>query len=539
MAKVDPIPPELREIEKEVDLWYLNNPLIKLDFAQAAWYFLAFCEELIIREVVEGTDTSLQYVALVADNLVVHMKYPMRWLYDSCQPNGIPSQKYDADLYQAAWDLSKLSQQYEGFELAFTQASIGNVKLELEDNTVIATQELRRNTCYDAYDRLAKYSQPPQEIDPSLVIETIAQSLKIQEDQFSYQLNPKIVKICMEVLEPDLSRRFQLPQDWQFTRYMLKDFHTIALVLNAMAFIHFQARVMAAYQGCEGLGYSNSLIVMSRDELLRRLIRYSGLSESVVSAIIEDLTYGARKIRNPDPAIQPLVLLNENLYAISPNLILSSASERNFVVLLNKIPEERRHYSGLVEQKEKLLRNEIIQGSEPFSIRPFWGRVPTWDTFPDVDLAMISETEKQCLVLELKSFVDPAEVREVVEKSEEIEKGIKQAKLLRSQTNSDPEPLYRALNIDSSYSIEFAVASANSIGLVHIQDETIPVIRASHLISKLQQVKSLKDVIEWLVTREYLPEEGKHYETIDSIATVGDWNVKWYGLKPLIEDEYI
>ena len=60
---------------------------------------------------------------------------------------------------------------------------------------------------------------------------------------------------------------------------------------------------------------------------------------------------------------------------------------------------------------------------------------------PDVDLAIISDSEKMCLLLELKWFIDPAEAREIIEKSEEIEKGISQVLQLKQAFGNNHEPL--------------------------------------------------------------------------------------------------
>jgi hypothetical protein len=82
----------------------------------------------------------------------------------------------------------------------------------------------------------------------------------------------------------------------------------------------------------------------------------------------------------------------------------------------------------------------------------------------------------------------------------------------------------------------FAVVSANWIGLAPEQNSDIPVIREHHLIRKLSNSATLRDTVDWLLRRQFLPVEGEHYELITTSSTLGGWNTQWYGIKPLIED---
>ena len=100
-------------------------------------------------------------------------------------------------------------------------------------------------------------------------------------------------------------------------------------------------------------------------------------------------------------------------------------------------------------------------------------------------------TRKVCLLLELKWFIDPAEVREIIEKSEEIEKGISQILKFKQAFVKNNEPMLTKLGIDSSYKFDGIVVSQNWIGHAHahIQSPEVPVIQANHLIEKLKTDK--------------------------------------------------
>ena len=106
--------------------------------------------------------------------------------------------------------------------------------------------------------------------------------------------------------------------------------------------------------------YSNLLSEVVSPIVAHKGARYSGLPSSVVVHIVEDLTYGNRGIKNPDPALQPLIPIAKNKYALAPWFWLSSDVERNFTVLMNRLPEEQKIYAQLVNEKENTMRAQIM-----------------------------------------------------------------------------------------------------------------------------------------------------------------------------------
>jgi len=531
----DKLTPELRAVEKEVDSYYMQNPLVNLPFASAAWHLLAFGEDSVIVPIINAEQQSVHDHKMMADNLVNELNYPMRWLYCSCLPGGEVLFSYDSDVYTAASNLMELAYEYRSFVTAFSYASRGWIGMTLRDTVIQPTDDTYTGMEYEAYDWLIRPYESPVDIS-QFPGDEILHTLRIQNDRFTYRLNPRIVSDTIQALKPEFDRRFSLPEDWQFSRYTLGDFRRVFGAINAIAYIHFNARMMAASQGCIGLGYADCIYVPTHGELLRRVIRYSGISEVKVMAIFDDLSYGNRGISNPDPALQPLIRLNSDVYAIMPSLWRFSAAERNLTVLLNRLPSERDIYSRLVSEKEKLMRERIESRLAGMSFRHVHDTVPD---LPDIDLALVDDTEKACLLIELKWFIEPAEVREIVEKTEEIKKGISQLiQLMKAFTNGNKWLLER-LDVDSSYEVLGVVVSANSIGHSSVQSPRMPVIWEDHLIAKLEATPSLRAVMEWLNKRRYLPAEGEHFEVGRITATVGRWGLEWYGVKPLISEAFM
>ena len=535
--KTDKLTPELRKAEQEVDNHYKSNPLLKLPFATAAWYLLAFGEETMLKAYREGFGA--QYNSMISDNLINELKYPLYWIYCTCKPGGKIPSDFNANFFQTSRDLFELGQEYTRFFTAYTMANRGLFELDLKGSIIQPTTDIFIGIEYKAYNSLVK-PQKLQEasytinIDESL-LNTIAHFLRVKGDRFLFNPNPKIVSETIMVNQPRFEALFSLPGEWQFSHYSLREFRKIFEAIYALAYLHWRARTIAIKKGCDALGYVDSIYVPTCEELLSRVVRYSGVSKVKAQSIFDDLSYGNRNISNPDPALQPLIKLNSDKYAIMPHLWLCSSAERNLTVLLNRMPAEKKIYAKLVDKKEDIMRARFTTDLSDEDFRFISGNM---DNLPDIDLAIIRDSEKACLLLELKWFIDPAEMREIIEKSEELEKGISQVIKLKQAFSENHKPLLERLNIDSSYSFEGVVVSENWIGHAEVQNPKIPIIRADHLLAKLKATESLQSTMEWLKDRKYLPKEGEHFKIHRFIPRIGKYHLKWYGIKPLIKDAF-
>ena len=531
----DPVSEELRAVERQVDAHYKENLLTRRPFAEACGYF---CEELMFLPLLkEGADTVSHYGAR-ADNVIQHAKTPIKWLRAACPAGGTIRRKYDEQTYEAAWKLSELGLAYLSFEGAFSNATAGLLKLTLDGQRIRVSGQLRDDYRFEAYDRLL--SPRMKELDVEAVDESFLMqldaSVQVRRASFTYGLNPKIVQAGLEALSPAIVPRFSLPDDWKFPAFSLAEFRQVASVLWTLAFMHFRARFIAASQGCEGVGVSNALIVMSRDEIGQRVRRYSHLSEAVVSAVLRVLTYGECGQLNPDPALQPIIPASPSTVGLSPSIVLNSSMERNLSVLLNRMPEERQAYTVRSQDRESSMRAGLIDSLGLPGIRFWFGNVPEWGTASQIDLVVISDIDKHCLILELKSFIAPAEPREIRERSEEIAKGVSQIQRRMEANKINPDTLHAVLSTTPGYRLSWAVVSENSIGTPDVQHSGIPVVNAEHFCAKFRCNPSLAACTRWLDAGEYLPKEGVDYKVHLLDDTVGAWTLEWWALELLTED---
>ena len=540
MKITDNVSCELRKIEKEIDNYYKSNPLLKLPFATAAWFLLASAEEYMLNEQINGV-TGIQDRHALGSDFITELEHPVSWLHRDCEQGGKISFAYDSGVYKASKDLFKLGQKYDWFIFAYTCASGKDrvLDVELQGTTIQPTGDFFASIESEAYNILVDGHEPEKaqfDLNPhDSPVTAILDSVRVQGDKFRYKLNPRMVADMKKYLQPLFDGMFLLPSNWEFSRYTLGDFRQVFEAICAMAQIHWTARQVAGTMGCERKGYLDSISVLTYNELLRRVVRYSGLSDVTVKSVFDDLTYGNRGIKCPVPALQPLIKLNSEYFAIVPNIWICSAAERNFISLVNRLPSEEEVYAKLVGDKEDLMKKRF---TTDLLNKHFEFMSDTIKNLTDIDLAIVNHSEKSCLLLELKWFIAPTTARERINKSKEIKEGVSQILKLKQAFVENHKPLLDKLNIDSNYRLEGAVVSENWIGYGNVQNPEVPVIRANHLIEKLKTTDSLRATMEWLKDREYLPKEGEHFTVHRPPTTIGNWTIKWYAIKSLTENAF-
>jgi len=542
MNKLDFVSPEIRNVEKEIDKFYLTNPLLNENFGYAAWFYSAFCEDTIARDALSLNNSNIHHSKYETENHTEALKYGIKWLYDNCSKNGEIIRKYNDSHYGFSKELYELAINYHLFSVILTYASRGLVELELKlnDKTIFAKRPLFLSSEYEAFSRLTqenpsdKFNFQDYPINPSDI------SLRFKDDRFFYSYNTSTILKIKEFYSEFNNGRFQLPYDWSFSKFDLKDFKEFYETIFCMCILRFNARLLAEKYwfnkiGKLGLGFADSIIVKEINELIKQIVKYSDLDREKVESIVSYLTYGSKSIQNTEPAIQPFIKLRNDELAIIPSLIISTAAERNLTVLFNKLPHEREIYLRLVNEKEDIMIDNLKNEIQYLNVR-FESRILLKNNLPDIDCAIIDDDNRIGCIIELKWFIDPAEVREIIEKSEELTHGIDQLIELKDQIESGNTYILERLNITSKYKIFYLLISANWIGYGDVQHDDVPILSEKLFHRKLRSFNSLNILLNWIKARSYLPKENVHYEFVDINTKIGDWSFNWFGIKPLIND---
>ncbi len=519
------------QAEQEIDSSFGNNDLKKVGYSQAVWTLLSVVEDLNLKNT-QIHPLDVVQLAVFVDGLLNSITYPIRVCFSESDKNSTDvCNKLIDDHYQLAQDWINNAEDYCNFCSVFPLWHKRKIEIEVDDYRLKVGDWKEFKTEYEAYNRIIKHEEKQDDpfIDPNKIIALVVANTIVKKDEFKVNFNPKLVSQLISFLSPSTTIRYSLPEEWQFVHFTIGQFKTVFTTIQAMLYGWYIARAAVAQNGMPAIGYRSAVWVVEKRELLARLTRYTRLESNIAEKVLEMLNFGSCGIRNPDVAIQPLIDLNNGCYALSPFIWLNTSAERNMCVLLNQIQEERKIYSTLTNEKEILMRSEIEDFLQPYGYDFKHGKVLN----TDLDLAIIDRKNKACLCLEIKWFIGPAEIREVQERSEELKKGVKQAKKIQKLFRENDSYLIKdLLQIDTGYFFATAVASKNWIGHFDVQDRNVPIIKSWHLLNVIKKFGSLKETMVWLNNKDYLPKENIDYKVHPMELSCGKWQTTWYGIQP-------
>ncbi|HWD86792.1 MAG TPA: hypothetical protein VG367_01615 [Mucilaginibacter sp.] len=231
---------------------------------------------------------------------------------------------------------------------------------------------------------------------------------------------PLLLRKMSEIVFPEL------PNSTDFQGYNLLELRQFfALFFLNFHFIRWVEGVLDDKYGMDHSFGSNPLYLTSSH--FRRLAsKITGLSFSVVGAIITDLTFDHNNFHS-SITIQPFILSGSDVYYILPNLFTQLEPSRMITGSLNKGPK-KKIYDKLINKIERVclerLEGIIKEGG-------FWKCYNTKTIKYNgkqyqPDLIIIDHTEAMLCVVDYKHFVGPITASEVEYRMNETKKGINQ-----------------------------------------------------------------------------------------------------------------
>jgi hypothetical protein len=530
-AGVDLPAPErksLHEAEREIDAAFAENALAAVPWTQSTWTMLSALEDHHFKIMVVEKLPDRE-AAIYVDGLMNALTHPLRVLFRSAPkaPSQL-SRRFIDEHYGLAMQWIDAAEDYNHFCSVFPLFHAGEISLQISGDWIQPTDWSTVNLSYEVYDRFVGKREPEAErrLNSDAIAATLRTCIRTSGGMFSIEFTRRLVDELKRNFSPSFEGRHVLPPDWEFSKFSLAQYRSVFVLLQVLCEAWFVARQLVALTGARGMGYEASVWTPRKMKLVSLIKRHTGICTQTIEDILRYLTFGEVGVRNPDIAIQPLVDLGDGHFAIAPFLLLHGHAERNLCVLLNQVAEDRRLYARLVEEKEQRIRGETIDSLRDFGFDFRYGALDN----TDVDLAVIDHRSKTCLCIELKWFIEPAEVREVLMRSEEVSKGISQARLLTDLFKAEDERLLSLLGVDSNYDFLAMVGSVNFIGRAGIQDPDIPVTKVWHLISEIQRNGSLSETLGWLRSRRYLPVKDRDFKVHTVPIESGRWKSHWYAI---------
>lgn len=518
---------EVFAIENEIDAAFEQSDLIDLPFAQAAWTLLSVAEEYHFNALVISPEPP-ESAGILIDCLMNALSYPLRVCYRKCAKSPLVlNRKLVANQYQAALDWLHAAEDYGHFCTIFPMYRAGEIRLRTEGHELVTSDWGRQDFSYEAYDRFTGKREVHDD-DPveSIAVERELRACISREGAiYSVSFTRRLMGVLLVAMGKSLRERHTLPGQWSFSQFSLSEYRDVITCIQCMTHAWFLAREIVVSEGAPALAYSSAVWTPKRTTLISDISRITEASKHVVSNILTYLTFGEVGIRNPDIAIQPLVDLCNGQLGVSPLVLMHLNAERNLCVLLNQINEDRKIYSKLVNEKEIEARRLVQSELHNAGLRFAHGEINN----TDVDLAIIDDSAKIVLCVEIKWFIEPAEVREILARSEELVKGIEQALSISSMFRSADSRLLSLLQIEPSYDLQTMVGSVNFIGPHRIQHPAVPITKLWQLVAIIRE-RGIAAAVAWLRARDYLPKKDIDFRITEVQIQSGRWRSRWYGI---------
>ena len=518
----------IAEIEAEIDAIFAKNPLVDRPYSQAIWTVLSVVEDMHFKRYIISPLSDIK-MNMFVDGLLNALTYPTRIIHAKSErsADAVVKKYIDAD-YGSAVEWINNAEDYLYYCSIFPLFHTKQITIRNVNDELICEYVRKDDTRYEAYDRLTGKRDDDEVVssNPNALVSSIKKSLIRRGEQYDVILNKRLMAATMRVFGDQYAGRFVLPAQWDFLEFSLAQFKSVLVCLQSVASMWMVARQIFVSDEVPGMGYSTSVWTPAKEGLIKLLEKHTQVPLISIQSILSYLTFGEKGIRQPDVATQPIFDLSNGFYAISPFLMMHTNAERNLCVLLNQIEAERKNYSRLVDQKEAELYSVISSQLSPIGYDISKAKLNS----TDVDISIVDRKEKICLCVELKWFIEPAEIREVSARSEELKKGVAQCVKLNTLFETEDRQLLTSLNIDPSYKFLAVVGSANFIGRSDIQSRVVPILKIWHLVKHIRD-HGLAGTVRWLCKKDYLPKAGINYKVVEVPLQIGKWRARWYGFK--------
>lgn len=509
-----------RQIEAEIDTTYAEHPLLLYRHADALHATFIAANELL--DDYRGADSETHGTA--SDTIINGLRYGLGWLFKNRRESSDPRVQ-GIDPVPFAKTFIQLAVEYVGMVTAYTYASENILDLRLDGRTLKPSGQLLSQLQYEAYNKLLKpavEAARSQGYDKDPKFYSAVESAWKRGVVFpALPLERGVLSVAYGLMDQHSDSFYDLPRDWKFDTLSLRAFRAVHNVMRGILFTWTQISSVLERLDRD-LPHGPALpFAITKRELITAVNDVADIPAAETKPVLNVLEYGGAGIENADPALQPLVPLPSGHYLLGVPLVLGTAAERNLVTLVNRLPAERKAYGRLTNQKEAAMRNRLVSRLPPH-LQSWSGRLP--GRTDAVDLAVVDRNERVLLLLELKWFIDPAEVREILNRSKELAKGVGQCRQLLNL----PADALRGIPGAPFSQVAAAVISSNWIGFGDVQDPDIAIVNEEHIAAKLRSSQSLSEVTEWLRTHRYLPKKGEHFDIEDRVTRVGEWTLDWY-----------
>lgn len=530
---------DIKELDQKLDASIPSAPLLARERDLALIHLLRAYESYMV-----GNATTANRGA--RENATKHayegLHHGVKWIMQYCPHSSQAAPlTFDAEVYLEAEQLHHQAREYSKVWDLMSMLHRGLIEAFMESDETIRVR-FASDLSKEMFVAGSILNDPygPELSEPILmpdVIHDIATSVTVQSvDPLNYQVPDALFFRMFDRIRRMTADKWEMDPDWDLGGYTLGQLRTLGNTLDTICMIHGEvSRRLGNPETILG-----AIIKCHTQSIWTRILtRRSRLPQSVVTAILSDFTYDealyASGSKQAHITYQPFFRFGTNLIAASNWLVHVSNMERNVWDLTSiKRPEIHSRLRNLKEESwvEELRQRAPHLGLEIHSTVKFEFEGQK----SDLDALIIDKARRFGLVCQLKWLMQPGRISGVIYNDREIKKGMDQAELAMKWVRSNPRGLAQRIDLreEELTQYEFApiVMCKSTLASGYLRRPGVPVIN-ERLFDWILMEPFHRDIRTlWKVGEElsYLPEEGKHFETIDASVEFAGVTFKLDGL---------
>ena len=296
----------------------------------------------------------------------------------------------------------------------------------------------------------------------------------------------------------------------------------MTLLLNALSLrciyhivaVHFGSGA----NGLRGGGAANLVLVLSRKQIISDLALISSVGMPRIVGFVDNLTLG-RGTNTPDPALQPLIRLTSDIFAIPCIHFLSSSQERNLLSLMARTqPQEFDAQSWLFE---KDMVAALVASPRPKDVELRSNiHVHLNSADEEIDLLLIDKHRRRLMVCELRWMLGPGDFREVQNRKRECLKKVDQVRRkvewVSTRAGAVAElvlGLEDAGELSKTW-VTTGVVLIAGFGGTRSPDPKYPIMPVELFARGMGAASSLEALALWCERLSWLPQDGRHFTIV-------------------------
>lgn len=517
--KIDKVSEKAREIEKKIDLHQTNKPIFNIDknvlihellYCVNGWLesnIKSFQDSNILENIVDGTDQSL------------------KWIHEYCNKENIREIEKSDDFVKQIYEMLNDAIIYQAICDQYILATNGILRDKISKNGKnIYFEEINKNRIKRKASNLLNFNELSQfmHVLQNNELKIAAKKMLDGHILLNKYLNKKdinlkwIVDEKAEIIEnyiyyyrvyyeskSEFNSENKIWNNWQFNGIKLYEFKEFYYIMCSISTVFMKIK-------------PKSIVKISIKEIEYIVSKISNIKIKNIKKLVDFYTYKYdANNKNISILSTPLVKAEEEHILIAPNLIFNSLVEKNILDLINRKKIYQNYYNELSRHKENYVIEELIEEISEYKNLNIIINKELPNKYGEIDILLLDKESKSIIALEVKSLLKSGSVKEDLNRTKDIEKGLNQCKKINNYLLENREEFIQEffniknLQIENVYS---CVVTQNEI-INTIMDYSIKVITKNDLYKVFKEFNGdLSRIIQFIESEKYFPKKNVDYK---------------------------